>query len=89
MKDYFNISIIAICLSISACTKAPLYESRTENSEISLDTLVTKDGCTVYRFSDAGRYHYFARCLTSTSVSSTETCGKAYVRSVEISTYNQ
>jgi hypothetical protein len=52
------------------------------NMEFNVDTLFTKDGCTVYRFYDEGRGRYFTNCKGSTEWS--ESCGKNCTRSAGI-----
>lgn len=56
--------------------------------DFQVDTLFTKDGCTVYRFGDNGASRYFARCENTASVEWRESCGKNCTRSVEVPTSN-
>ena len=50
----------------------------------SVDRLFTHEGCTVYRFGDAGEYRYFTKCdgaaSSSSSWSETRPCGKSQCR---------
>lgn len=76
--------ITILVLPLIACGKPPIATTRTENPEVSVDTLFTKDGCTVYRFNDAG-YKYFVRCESgSSSTQGLESCGKNCTRDVGI-----
>lgn len=70
--------LVALVLLV-ACEADPVARHGTNNADVQLDTLFTRDGCTVYRFSDAGNLHYFARCeAASAEVIGTrrESCGK-------------
>lgn len=77
-------------LLLSACAKKalPVESNSSNNPEIRVDTLFTKDGCTMYRFYDAGYYRYYVRCTGAVSSSTlwNETCGKACSREVAIPT---
>jgi hypothetical protein len=58
-------TIILIALALLAgCSKDPETRQRV-NSEFVVDTLFTKDGCTVYRFFDGGSARYFTNCRGS------------------------
>lgn len=68
-----------LVLLLAACQKPPISTASTENPEIPVDTLFTKDGCTVYRFWDNGR-RYFVRCESgSSSTQWHEPCGKGCI----------
>jgi hypothetical protein len=74
-------------LGLAGCmeSKPAAETSQTNNAAIQVDTLFTKDGCTVYRFEDAGRSRYFVRCESGqTRTEWTESCGKNCTRPVEI-----
>lgn len=57
---------IAVAIAaLSGCEK--MAETSTQAGvEFKVDRLFTTDGCTVYRFSDAGRNRYFTNCHGST-----------------------
>lgn len=49
-------------LAAGGCAAEPVATRGTDNTEVSVDTLFTHEGCTVYRFEDSGRQHYFVKC---------------------------
>lgn len=67
---------VALVALLVGCSKAPVSTSRTDNSDVELGLLFSHGDCSVYRFSDAGRWHYFTDCRGSVSSSQTENCGK-------------
>lgn len=80
-----NLAIVVMVLIISGCQKPAAERAQTNNTAFQVDTLFTKDGCTVYRFEDAGRSRYFVRCsVGNTRTEWTESCGKSCTREVEI-----
>ena len=60
------------------CAQPPKSTIQTDNYNFELGKLFTTDGCTVYRFYDAGHYHYFTKCENSQRVETTTdgSCGK-------------
>lgn len=72
--------LIILALLLNGCVKAA--QESAKDGEFEIETLFTKDGCTLYRFNDAGRYVYFTNCSGSTHYS--ETCGKNCSRSVDV-----
>ena len=85
--------LLGLCvgiLALPACyvPQPPVTSSRSNNPEISVQTLFTHDGCTVYRFFDAG-YHYYARCdaaHATVATMSTVSCGRNCRRQEDIAT---
>ena len=73
-----------------ACHTTPVSTETTNNVEVPVDILFIKDGCTMYRFEDNGRSHYFARCdhaePPSTTTLTPQDCGKGCVLIEEIPT---
>lgn len=69
---------VATVLALSGCTKQAEESTVLGAGEFQVDRLFTVDGCTVYRFEDAGRNRYFSRCSGSSSVTwqTDEPCGK-------------
>jgi hypothetical protein len=69
------------------CVEPALATVPSNNPHIEVDTLLTHDGCTVYRFRD-GQYHYFVRCPDPPRAStlSRVSCGKNCTRPEEIPT---
>ena len=76
-----------LVLAAAGCHAAPVAESATNNAEVQVEVLFVHDGCTVYRFYDAGA-HYYVRCdgmppATLNRVS----CGKGCTRDEGITTF--
>ena len=71
MKQVF---IIIGVLMLSACTKEP--EATVQQGEFRVERLFTNEGCTAYRFNDAGRYVYYTNCPGTTQESHSTSCGK-------------
>lgn len=58
---------IALCaLALLAGCAREAERSEPAGRQFTVDTLFTKDGCTVYRFYDAGNHRYFTNCSGST-----------------------
>lgn len=77
---------IAVLIVLAACAKHPDRSTSTDNVEFTVDTLFTYEGCTVYRFKDAGRNIYYANCGTSVEVQYQHSCGKGCTRNNQITT---
>jgi outer membrane biogenesis lipoprotein LolB len=78
--------VIAVALLL-ACGVPAERSEQTTNQNVRVDRLFTHDGCTVYRFEDAGYFRYFVRCDNgSAHVEWTEGCGKNRTRSVDVPT---
>ena len=72
------LALLLVCL-LTACYKAPVATTGTDNAEIKVERLFDHDGCTVYRFSDGGT-RYFVKCRdgsTRTEWSERYPCGKS------------
>lgn len=80
--------MISAGVMLASCAQAPNSTTQTTNSLVPVDRLFNIDGCTVYRFDDAGHYHYFTKCANSQHVetSSDEYCGKGCTRQDNITT---
>jgi hypothetical protein len=74
--------ILILAALLAGCAKDP-EATQQVNAQFKVDTLFTKDGCTVYRFSDDGRYRYFTNCRGN--VAWKEGCGKNCTHDVEVS----
>lgn len=82
--------IILLAAMLTACQNAePLVTSKTTNPTVKVDTLFTKDGCTIYRFEDRWEYHYFVKCENTSAVLSRQSCGKNCTREETIQTEYQ
>ena len=66
---------VIVILSLGACTKQA-ETSMAAGREFTVDKLFTAEGCTVYRFQDAGRSRYFSKCQNNSTTSWSESCGK-------------
>ncbi len=74
-----KILFIPIAVLLAACAKAPEQTAQVgAQSGISVDTLFTKDACTVYRFYDAGAYRYFTNCSGATNWRRSTGSGKTH-----------
>lgn len=73
-----RIALIAMLVLATGCAK---NAERTETKGIGgfqVETLFNHDGCTVYRFEDAGRNRYFVKCENgSDSTITTHSSGKS------------
>ncbi len=56
-------------LALSGCARDPVETTRTNNPSINVEKLFEHEGCTVYRFQDAGNYVYYSNCQGSTQSS--------------------
>lgn len=65
--------ILTLILFLSGCYKKPISVIRTDNQDIDVTLLFSHKGCSVYRFEDAGRAHYYTDCGETISI---KTCGK-------------
>lgn len=76
-------TIIILAVLLAACDKPPVNTTSTNNPQVPVSTLFTHEGCTVYRFNDGGKSHYYTRCdggTVSTGTGVTENCGKGCTR---------
>jgi hypothetical protein len=74
-----------LVLALAGCEKEA-ESSASAGREFAVDRLFTTDGCTVYRFEDAGRNRYFVRCESTVTTSSNVSCGKNCIREDSITT---
>lgn len=86
-RSALGLSFLIALLCLCGCEKAPEAVYRTSNPEVRVERLFTEDGCTVYRFEDSGRNHYFAKCEAGKKVTTIsqhgESCGKNCHRTVD------
>jgi hypothetical protein len=77
------IIVIAVATALTGCSK-PAEESRTAGAAgvFEVERLFTHDGCSVYRFWDAGTQRYFTNCSGDTAWR--ESCGKNCTRDVTV-----
>ena len=59
--------VLFFVLLLAACVKDPISRQVTDNANVQLSLLFSHEGCSIYRFSDAGELHYFADCRNSVS----------------------
>lgn len=87
-----GVSFLTAVLAVG-CTKHPEKVESSTNPNVAVATLFTHDGCTVYRFEDGGRDHYFARCgeKAETISPKTTSCGKSCISTLDenIRTHNR
>lgn len=62
-----RIVFLAGLLVLAGCNNQAAEVRRTDNQNFEVERLFTVDGCTVYRFRDAGNTRYFSSCQGSTS----------------------
>lgn len=61
MKRYVCFcAVLFLFILLVSCAKDAEVSNRSPNGVFRIDTLFTHEGITVYRFSDAGEYIYFA-----------------------------
>ena len=76
----FGLSIFIALLCLFGCAKDPISVSQSSNPDVNVSKLFDHDGCSTYRFYDAGEYHYYVKCEKSNDVTTistkTESCGK-------------
>lgn len=87
MKKTTIASILLIPL-LFGCNSKSISSQQTDNPEIVVEKLFTKDGCTVYRFLD-GRRVYYVTCNSSEQpqiANWSESCGKNCVRDIQVTT---
>lgn len=74
--------IAAAAVVLAGCGEKPVSTAPTDNAAIKVERLFDHDGCTVYRFYDAGT-RYFVKCRdgsTRTEWSESYPCGKSMCR---------
>jgi hypothetical protein len=69
--------ILIVAALLAGCAKAP-ESTQQVNKEFNVDTLFTKDGCTVYRFADGGVHRYFTNCHGSVAWNENQQVGKTH-----------
>lgn len=79
--------LILLTLVMAGCAKTgtPVQPSGASDN-FTVARLFVVNGCTVYRFQDAGRFHYLSDCRGS--VSTHQSCGKNCTREVEVPTWD-
>lgn len=75
--------VAAAAVVLAGCGEKPVSTAPTDNAAIKVERLFDHDGCTVYRFYDAGT-RYFVKCRdgssTRTEWSESYPCGKSICR---------
>lgn len=72
---------LIIALLLIGCAKEPVSTSQTNNPDVAVSLLFVNEGCSVYRFYDDGRHHYYTNC-SGTLTTRTESCGKNCTKTV-------
>lgn len=72
-----KIALLAVLTIVTGCAKSPTGETAYKG-DFAVSKLFTQDECTVYRFSDAGRFVYFTKCegVATSSAIPIQSCGK-------------
>lgn len=76
------LALLLVACLLAACSRDPVATTATDNAQIKVERLFDHDGCTVYRFYDAGT-RYFVKCRdgsTRTEWSESYPCGKSMCR---------
>jgi len=60
------LAFAAAALALSGCARDAVETSRTDNPGLLVEKLFEHEGCTMYRFQDAGSYVYYSNCQGST-----------------------
>jgi len=80
IKKYLSLSVIGFALLLSGCednkTVRPLSWSKTDNSKISVELVLTHDGIKIYRFWDGWKYVYYTDARGKTQWEERTTVGK-------------
>ncbi len=87
-RSALGLSFLIALLCLQGCgAKDPVSVSGTSNGDVKVATLFEHDGCTTYRFYDAGDYHYYVKCAESKKVTTistkTESCWKNCVHTYD------
>lgn len=81
MRKLIALSVLAL----AGCGYDPVETKTTNNRDVPVSLLFTHEGCSVYRFYDAGSSRYYANCGNS-SAGWRESCGKNCQRDMSVST---
>ncbi len=78
MKTTTILTVACFALLATGCDKDTIAITQSTNSKVPVGKLFELDGCTVYRFADGGRNHYYTVCgnAVTTSEARLESCGK-------------
>jgi uncharacterized protein YceK len=74
---------LALLLTLAGCNSKEPESAAQVNVNFTVDKLFTHEGCTVYRFMDAGRERYYTNCKGSSQWE--ESCGNNCNRSAGVS----
>lgn len=89
MTENQKLRTLALSLSVlllSACSGKAENTVQSTNGKFQVEHLFDADGCTVYRFLDEGRFHYFSKCQGAISQTNRqESCGKSCTCEVGVS----
>jgi outer membrane biogenesis lipoprotein LolB len=78
---------LSALLMLVGCEREAESTAPATNNEYHVERLFTTDGCTAYRFHDAGIARYFVKCENGkVNTKWKEGCGKNCSRSVEVPT---
>jgi hypothetical protein len=77
--------MVLVALALAGCAEEAVSVSSSNNPNVPVSLLFEHDGCRVYRFKDAGRFHYYVTCAGRAERTQSEWfeyCGKKCSRTV-------
>lgn len=82
------VMFLLVAVALAGCGHQAESTATGTNPAIPVDTLFSHEGCTVYRFLDAGSFHYFSKCPGAghSSTTANVSCGKSCRREDNIPT---
>ena len=77
-----SLLVLSLAVLLAGCAADPQASAASANAKVPVVKLTEFDGCTVYRFHDAGHYRYVAKCeqAVPATVSTQVSCGKHCTR---------
>ncbi len=69
-------TVLISTLLLAGCNVEAERSVASTNNRFQPEQLFSTEGCTVFRFHDGRRAHYFAKCKAGATTSSTYSCGK-------------
>lgn len=82
--------LLLMAVTVTACLeKKAITAHKTNNPDVPVSLLFEHDGCSVFRFVDAERFHYYVRCATfgKQQTMYEYNCGKTCIQYESISTH--
>ena len=86
----YKIILLIALVVLLGCSKPGESKAPVSNGNFDVTRLFTTDGCTLYRFEDAGENRYFSKCISAmkseVSYDTSHTCGKGCTRTDVLTT---